>query len=250
MFKNKKIIGVATPKKIPVNEKKEYFLKSPFYWCLDRITKMIVNYNCIPFLLTYEGDLIDNYIDIIDMLVLVGDGDIHPKFYGKQLKLDEDMGLMADEKMFFQKNIVNKILVEKVKKIPILGICAGLQSINVAMGGTLIQDIATEVKTNIEHRNGNRKLTDIGHYVSIIDKNSHLYKILQENKIPVSTNHHQAIETLANNFKITAVCDEDNIVEAIEWVEDEICIGVQWHPERYTTEYDSKFLKGFFDLYK
>ena len=131
---------------------------------------------------------------------------------------------------------------------PLLGICAGMQSMNVAMGGTLIQDIETEINTNIEHRQGKRTLTEIAHYIDVIDKNSFLFKATEEEHFGITSNHHQAIKKLGDGFKITALSSEDKIVEAIEFEGDSFCVGIQWHPERYATDNDKKIIQHFFKM--
>lgn len=241
-----KYIGVCIPKD---NNKKNSVFLYPFYWCFETITKMIVDNDCVPIFIQYEGNMIDKYLELIDGLILVGDRDINPKYYGENLKeIDEEMGLMSDDRMNFQLNILDKILIKKEKKIPILGICAGMQSINVAMGGTLIQDINKEINTKIEHRQGKRGLTDIAHYIDIIDKNSFIYKITKQDHFGITSNHHQAIKKLAEGFKISAISSEDKIIEAIEFCGDSVCIGFQWHLERYASENDILLLKNFFKM--
>lgn len=244
MAKNK-YIGICIPKDTKIEEGSIF--KSPFYWCFENLAQMVINNHCIPIFLQYEGNLVNEYLDIIDGLILSGDRDIHPKFYGEELKtVDEKMGLMADIKMEFQKSILEKILIKKEKNIPILGICAGMQSINVAMGGTLIGDIETEIGNKVQHRNGDRPANQIAHFVDVIDKNSFLYNTVKKEHFGVTTNHHQAIKKLANNFKITAISSEDKIIEAIEFIGDSFCLGVQWHPERYATNEDKLILENFF----
>lgn len=241
-----KYIGVCVPKD---NSRKNSVFLYPFYWCFETITKMIVDNDCIPIFIQYEGNMVDKYLELIDGLILVGDRDINPKYYGEELKeIDEEMGLMSDDRMNFQLDILDKILIKKEKKVPILGICAGMQSINVAMGGTLMQDIGKEINTKIEHRQAKRGLTDIAHYIDIVDKNSFIYKTTQQEHFGITSNHHQAIKRLAEGFKITAISSEDRIIEAIEFCGDSICIGFQWHLERYASENDITLLKNFFKI--
>ncbi len=242
----KKYIGICIPKEKP---DKDYGFRFPYYYCLETIAKAIIDNNCIPLPIFYENNMVDNYLDIIDGLLLTGDRDIDPKYYGEKLiEEDKEMGLMSDQRMDFQIDILNKILVKKEKKIPVIGICAGLQSINVVMGGTLYQDLMRDTGTKIEHRQGNRSFTEIAHYVDVVDKNSFLYKTVQKEHFGITTNHHQAIKDLADGFKITAVSSEDKIIEAIEFCGDVPCYAFQWHPERCATKEDIEILKAFFKL--
>lgn len=243
-MKKRKYIGICIPKDTKVDENSVF--KFPFYWCFENIPKIVTQNNCIPIFLQYENDLVNEYLELIDGLILTGDRDIHPKFYGEELKkVDEKMGLMSDKKMEFQKSILEKILIKKEKNIPIFGICAGMQSINVAMGGTLISDIETEVGNKIEHRKGNRPVDQIAHYIDVVDKNSFIYNVTKKEHFGVTTNHHQAIKKLANNFKVTSVSSEDKIIESIEFVGETFCVGFQWHPEIYATEEDKLLLESF-----
>lgn len=114
---------------------------------------------------------------------------------------------------------------------PILGICAGLQSINVVFGGSLYQDIPNHC---IEEIQGRHKIQ--------IQENSFIYQYYQEDKIQVNSLHHQAIKEVAKNFKVTAI-SEEGIVEAIEYNN---IIGVQWHPE---VMMDIGFFKKFIETY-
>ena len=241
-----KYIGICVPKD---DVKKKSVFLFPYYWCFETIAKMVIDNNCFPIILFYEDNMIDKYLDMINGLILVGDRDIHPKYYGATLtKVDEEMGLMANERMDFQIKILKKILINKEKKIPVLGICAGMQSINVAMGGTLYQDLSKDVKTAIDHRQGDRGLKEIAHYIDVIDKKSFIYNAVKKEHFGVTTNHHQAIKDLANGFRITGVSSEDKIIEAIEFCGDVPCFGFQWHLERYATEDDINILRKFFNM--
>lgn len=241
-----KYIGICIPKD---DVKKKNIFLFPYYWCFETIIKMIIDNDCFPIPIFYENNMIDKYLELINGLVLVGDRDIHPKYYREELlEKDKEMGLMSDQRMDFQINILNKILVKKEKRIPVLGICAGMQSINVAVGGTLYQDLSRDTKTTIEHRQGNRGLLEIAHNINIIDKNSFIYNVTKKEIFGTTSNHHQAIKDLANNFKITAVCSEDEIIEAIEFCGDVPCFGFQWHLERYATDEDKNILRNFFKL--
>ncbi len=114
---------------------------------------------------------------------------------------------------------------------PILGICAGVQIINVCFGGSLHQDI----------KNHTSKEEITIHSINI-EKDSFLEKIYSKNKIEVNSFHHQAINKVAENFKIVAT-SEDGIVEAIEYKN---IVGVQWHPEKSK---DMKFFEKYIKMY-
>lgn len=169
---------------------------------------------------------IDSVIVIADGLLLSGGVDVHPGRFGKPEQADKcEIDLNRDTLEFHLiENSLNK-------KIPILGVCRGLQMINVATGGSLIVDIPTEVKNHLEHQNG--KSEDSYHRV-IIEENTLLYKLLQSKEEIVNSNHHQAIDKLGKDLKISSK-SPDGIVESIEWADPQgksWLLAIQWHPER------------------
>lgn len=145
-------------------------------------------------------------------LIIAGrDRDIHPKYYGEEP--DENIEYPEDD---YEDELDFK-LIETFNKLdkPILGVCSGLQSLNVYFGGTLKQHIDNHTSENglIKHN-------------ITVEKDSFLYSIYGEKSL-VNTIHHQAINKVADGFKVTAIA-EDGIIEAIE---NGKLIGIQWHPE-------------------
>ena len=158
-------------------------------------------------------------------LIIAGrDRDIHPKYYGE--KPDENIEYPEDD---YEDELDFK-LIEVFNKLnkPILGVCSGLQSLNVYFGGTLKQHIDNHTSDNglIKHN-------------ITVEKDSFLYSIYGEKSL-VNTIHHQAINKVADGFKVTAIA-EDGTIEAIE---NNKLIGIQWHPE-VDLEFDTfrKFLE-------
>ncbi|NBW84951.1 MAG: gamma-glutamyl-gamma-aminobutyrate hydrolase family protein, partial [Proteobacteria bacterium] len=116
-------------------------------------------------------------------------------------------------------------------QMPILGICRGMQMMNVATGGSLIVDIPSEVKNHLDHQNG---LPEDSYHRVMIEKSSLLNSLLESNEEIVNSNHHQSVDKLGKNLVISAKTS-DGVVEAIEWKDKENMawfLGVQWHPER------------------
>lgn len=149
---------------------------------------------------------------------------VDPKYYndvpfpGKKYKYDE---YKLDKKII-------DLFVERRK--PILGICGGIQTLNVYFGGDLNQNII------------NHKLKDHTKHNVKIETESFLNEVYEKSEIQVNSYHRQAIRKLAGNFRITAMSD-DGIIEAIE---DENIIGVQWHPEVLE---DMKFFSMFVEKF-
>ena len=159
-------------------------------------------------------------------LIIAGrDRDIHPKYYGEEP--DPRVNYPEDD---YEDELDFKLIEEFVKlNKPILGVCSGLQSLNVYFGGTL--------KQHIENHTSDDSL--IKHNI-IIEENSFLYSLYGKKSL-VNTIHHQAVNKVAEGFKITAIA-EDGIIEAVEKGN---LIGIQWHPE-VDLEYDT--FKKFVEL--
>lgn len=155
-----------------------------------------------------------------DGLLLAGGGDISPDIYGQKNNGSRDIDKKLDE--------AELALVEKFYRSgrPILGICRGMQVINAAFGGDLIQDI----ESGEVHR-WTEKTGDKVHYITA--KSGFLNRLYGE-RFSVNSAHHQAVGKIADGFTVAAVAD-DGIVEAIECAEKNI-FAVQWHPERMCFE--------------
>ena len=155
---------------------------------------------------------IEKIAEMCDGLIIAGrDRDINPKYYGEE----PQKGLIYPEDNYEDELDFRLIELFERQKKPIFGICSGLQSLNIYFGGTL--------KQHIDEHTSKEKL--VRHLVKI-NRDSFLYSLYgQENN--VNSIHHQAINKLAEGFKVTAVA-EDGTIEAIER---EKFIGVQWHPE-------------------
>lgn len=115
---------------------------------------------------------------------------------------------------------------------PILAICYGIQSLNVFLSGTLVQDIASEIRTTIEHDwDDEAGAPDRTHNIRI-DSNSRLAQIARAEEALVNSSHHQSIGEPGRNLRVVSRA-EDGVIEAVEWTGDANWVmGVQWHPER------------------
>jgi putative glutamine amidotransferase len=123
---------------------------------------------------------------------------------------------------------------------PVLGICYGLQSLNVYRAGSLIQHIAEflpeELRTRVNHEAG--KTVPVAHTVEI-ERDSGLAEILgrRDKHVPVNSSHHQSAATIGDGLRVAARCPDDGIIEALEGTDPEhFVLAVQWHPERSVDE--------------
>jgi putative glutamine amidotransferase len=167
---------------------------------------------------------LEDSLEIIDGLLLSGGVDIDPVYFGEEAK--PGLGRVDADRDRVEIYLTTNALK---KDIPILGICRGIQILNVAAGGTLYQDINTDLNNNIlKHR----QTAQGWHGTHSIDvkEGSRLLDILGQPTIRVNSFHHQSVKKLAPNFKISAVA-LDGIIEGIESTNRRFSIGVQFHPE-------------------
>jgi len=156
-------------------------------------------------------------------LILSGGPDIHPRRYGEEpfAGLGE-----VDDALDQMEILAAQLSVEK--NLPVLGICRGIQVLNVALGGTLYQDIASQVPDSICHTPRTDK-TVATHTVRI-EAGSRLQKLIGRRDIWVNGKHHQAVKELAPGLAVAARA-KDGVVEAVEHPRRLFTLGVQWHPE-------------------
>lgn len=182
---------------------------------------------CIPVLLPVISDLDDvkEQMEGLDGIVLSGGYDIDPTLYGEQPMPGQ--GFTMNEVDRFYLAVIH---AADEKKIPVFGICKGIQAMNIAYGGTLYQDLRTQQPDSGQHVQQAPRYSAI-HQVEIV-KGSFLESVLGEKEM-VNSFHHQSIKETAPGFCVTARA-LDGVVEAIERKEGTFMLGVQWHPEMMT----------------
>lgn len=176
------------------------------------------------------GDELDT-LEGVAGLLLCGGGDIHPRHW------DPDEPLHPTAEVDEGRDALELPLIRRVREagLPILGICRGEQALNVALGGSLCQDIPSAFGCDSElHSHGTPDLPEIRHSVSI-EPHSRLHALVGAQSIPVNSRHHQAVACLPPGFRAVAWHPEtaregEPLIEAIE-SEDGLVLGVQWHPE-------------------
>jgi putative glutamine amidotransferase len=163
-------------------------------------------------------------------LLLTGGEDVNPSRYGKENEL-----LKCEEIDNYRDSLEFALIKKAIRlKMPVFGICRGEQILNVAMGGTLLTDIPTDVGTTVIHRSST-STKGCPHIVKI-DKNSVLYQLTGISRDTVNSYHHQAIDKIAPGFKISAF-SENGVAEAMEPESPagkSFIMAVQWHPEKST----------------
>ncbi len=192
--------------------------------------KYLENAGGIPILLPVLHDkaVLEQTITRIDALFLSGGADIAPKLYNEEILDQEWPGEIPRAKFEIE---LLKLAIHQNK--PVFGICRGLQLINVALGGTLYQDLGKQCNLD-NHRVIQGKPTP--HHNVTLETGSWLHKVIGDTSIRVNSSHHQAVKTIAPGLKVTAK-SEDGIIEGLESANLNFLVAVQWHPERMEADH-------------
>lgn len=196
----------------------------PWYALRENYCNAVINAGGIPFPLTHDLALVDDYLSLIDGLLITGGGhDVNPNLYGVS-EIHPTVKLKP-RRTFFEKDMAEKVLQ---KNLPLLGICGGEQILNVALGGTLIQHIPDEVPHALVHKQSQCH-NEASHEIKI-EKGTLLHQIIGTEDLFVNSVHHQAVKDPAPGVMINARAS-DGVIEGIEAPGYKFCLGVQWHPE-------------------
>jgi putative glutamine amidotransferase len=175
---------------------------------------------------TRQGDVsLADYADWLDALVLEGGSDVSPTSYGEtpiepkwsgdRVRDDYERALLA-------------AFAERGK--PVLGVCRGLQLMNVAFGGTLLQDIDTQRPGPVRHRDA--MLYDRNLHEVVFEPGTRLARVFEATRSAmINSVHHQGVKDLARGFVVEARCPADGMIEAIRRPDGPYMAAVQWHPE-------------------
>jgi putative glutamine amidotransferase len=165
-------------------------------------------------------------LDLIDGLVLSGGSDIEPSLYGEAPH--RKLGAVIRERDDFELALCREALR---RDLPMLAICRGHQVLNVATGGTLIQDIPSEVSGGIEH-DARCERWERTHEIRIL-QGTRLREILGRERVAVNSFHHQAVERVGEGLVVSACSADGKVVEGVEMPGRGFVLGVQWHPESF-----------------
>ena len=182
----------------------------------------------VPMLLPYtdNADTMREYIALCDGFIFTGGADIAPERYGEALS--PACGSIQKYRDEFELAMFREVY-NKTKK-PILAICRGIQLVNVALGGTLYQDIPSEIPSEIQHRQLEPKDAP-SHSVTVAFDTPLSQIVGGEKRITANSFHHQAIKTLGRGLSVMALAD-DGIIEAVYADGERYMRAYQWHPER------------------
>lgn len=181
----------------------------------------------LPVLEEFNEETIKRQVSLVDAILIQGGIDVTPSLYGEEALPELDITCLKTDKF-----LLEVIKCAKERKIPILGICKGMQLINVSYGGTLYQDIKYAGLDSKSHRQSDESITKPFHSINL-EKNTLLGKIFDnKEKLMVNSYHHQAVKDLGKGLVIDAKAD-DGIIESIHYDDkSQWILGVQFHPEQ------------------
>lgn len=212
----------------------------------DDYVKCIERAGGIPIIIPITEDFscTTETLGILDGLLFTGGSDIDPQFYNQLPK--KGLGAIDPKRDEHEIALAKKVLFEM--DMPVLGICRGIQILNVACGGTLYQDLALERPEGFNHTIIEAPKYYPTHKVKIKEQ-SKIHHIFKSDEIKVNSFNHQGINRLAEEFEATMVA-EDGLIEGIEMKGSRFVIAVQWHPEMMVERYPEymvifeEFVKG------
>lgn len=216
----KPIIGIGSDVQSPEGERESAFTYLTYVEAVRRA-------GAIPVLIPPQPENADQLMRELDGFLLAGGDDCDPAVYGEERHPTVDP-------MDVRRQANDLALAEAARKheVPMLGICLGLQVMNVAAGGTLIQDIDSQHDTEIRHASVPE---DRARHDVIVEKGTQLAGVLPALELNVNSSHHQAIRKVGQGLRVTALAP-DGIVEGVEDPKHPFYLGVQWHPEDMTGE--------------
>lgn len=232
----KPLIGITSSMGLGIWSMTQEFQPQEQHRLGDKYVQAIIQAGGIPVILPACEDpsVMEAMVDGLDGIVLSGGGDVDPAVYGQ--RATGHLGTVSPRRDAAEIALA-KYVIERTEK-PLLGICRGVQVMNVAMGGSLHIDLPDAGKLCHSLTMYPRHMTT--HQVEV-KEGSKLDNIMQ-GADRVNSFHHEAVDALADCFVVTAKSVPDDVIEAIEIPGDRFVVGVQWHPEELTTREEAKRL--------
>jgi putative glutamine amidotransferase len=214
------------------------YARLPWYALRQNYCDVVAAAGGLPVALPHEPELADDYLRLIDGLVVTGGAfDIDPALYGAD---ERHATVTLKERRTSFEWAITRGAVDR--DLPLLGICGGQQLLNVVLGGTLVQHIPEAMPGSLPHEQPNPR-TEAGHEV-LIAPGTLLHRVTGAERLPVNSAHHQAAERVGPGIVVSAKAP-DGVIEAIEDPARRFCLGVQWHPEYGISAGDTAVIEAF-----
>jgi len=203
----------------------------------DSYANAILRAGGIPVIIPNIEDVscVEEIVSGLDGFLLSGGDDVDPALFGA--RATARLGHVIPRRDHFEISLANHVIHHTNK--PLLGICRGIQVLNVALGGSLHIDLPEDGK--LCHSLSMYPRNVCSHDISVF-ADSRLAKIMGQGTGRVNSFHHQAIKDVAKKLLISAVSTDDNVIEAVELPGEQFVLGVQWHPEELTDREEAKRL--------
>lgn len=210
----KPLIGISSNEKEDEIYVKEHYIEK------------VLQAGGIPVVITsHLKEDVEALCERLDGVILTGGGDVDPSYFNEEP--NRYLGTITPNRDTFELGMAEELL--RVDK-PVLGVCRGMQLLNVAIGGDMYQDIYDQADGELIQHDQKAPATYRSHHV-YVEAGSLLCELVEEEKLRVNSYHHQAVREVPAPFKVSAV-STDGIIEAIESTKHRFVLGLQWHPER------------------
>lgn len=214
-------------------EKDQTYTLDPVY------AKAILQSGGLPLIVTIvEEEDIPLLCERLDGLIVTGGGDINPTLYGEEPH--PSLGAVYPGSDEYEKELITEFL--KLDK-PFMGMCRGLQMLNITLGGTNYQDLEAEFEGKLYQHLQLAMRTHRTHSVEL-EEDSRLYEIMGEKKFHVNSFHHQGVRKVSDQLRVAARA-ADGLVEALESDHYQFVLGIQWHPEEFALQNDQASINIF-----
>lgn len=237
---SRKLIGITCETTLKSGlESPRQAVPRPYAWAIERA-------GGVPVLLPATNVLenAERYLSVLDGLLLSGGVDVDPALYGEEPH--PELGRVDPDRDAIEIPLTRLALAQDM---PIFAICRGIQVLNVAMGGSLYQDLPSQKPSRLQHQQRHDGVArDIATHNVRIESGTRLAEIVGDACMATNSFHHQALKDVAKGLTVTAYA-EDGIIEAVESAAYRYLLGVQFHPEEtaFTDEKSMRLFQAFTD---